>query len=81
MVAMPIVVRQPLPGDLQADLDYVTHVLIVDSRIADCDVPAFRAEAILCLNGRRDLAEHVENQPQPRLRVIQGGVADGDQAI
>lgn len=75
MLVLPILVRQPLPGDLQADLDYATHILVVDSSISDYDVGAFRAEAILCLNGSRHLCQHVE-QPRPPLLCLPGGLSE-----
>lgn len=75
MLVLPILVRQPLPAGLQADLDYTTHILVVDSSIPEHDVAAFRAEATLCLNGARELCQYVE-QPRARLTVLQGGLAE-----
>lgn len=74
MLVLPLVRREPLPGDLQAHLNYGTGVLVIDSSIPEWAVPAFRAEATLCLSGRRDLAVHVDPPPPPRLQVLRGGL-------
>ncbi len=76
---MPVIMREPLPGDLQADLNKVTGILVIDSSIPDDHVEIFRGEAILALNGRRDLCQYIEHAP-PRLRCIQGGLLDDDAA-
>jgi hypothetical protein len=74
VIVLPIVRREPLPGDLQAQLDYRTRELVVNTLlVADCDVAAFRAEATLCLNGRRDLAAYVEPLPAALLSVLPDG--------
>lgn len=79
MLRWPIVQREPLPGTLQADLNKVTGILVIDSRIPDRYVPVFRAEAMLALNGRRDLCEYIE-QPRPQLTCIRGGLLTGEDA-
>lgn len=79
VIVLPIVRREPLPGDLQAQLDYRTRELVVNTLlVADCDVAAFRAEATLCLNGRRDLATYVEPIPPPRLSLLCGVAEMGE---
>ena len=77
MLRMPIIQREPLPGTLQADLNTVTGILVIDSAIPDRYVEVFRGEAIFALNGRRDLCQYVEH-PAPRLHVLRGGRVDDE---
>lgn len=78
MLVVPIISREPLPGDLQADLNEVTHILRVAPHVHGHAFTTILLEAVLTLNGRLDLTAYASRPSlRPRFEVIEGGYDRG----